>query len=294
MFDSVIRVMERTAADDTKNPDSLTPAFRAGYGKRVTYASNKHGHRRVWVKNIEADSERPLTPAEWWSVNSQVRRGSHCYRVAVDSQSGLKILETETENVVTITTERNLFPECWSPDGNKILCNTRGQAFEIDVATGKSALLLSDPGFDIWETRYSPDGAWLAFDACPKAARSGQHIYVAELRDGRVAPQAEWIRITDSDAWNDKPRWSPDGGLIYHVSERDGFRCIYAQRLDPATRRPIAGGPMEVQHFDSARLSPLYINLADLKMGIAVDRLVINLAELRSNVWRAHLEEVRG
>jgi eukaryotic-like serine/threonine-protein kinase len=262
-------------------------------GKRVIYSSNKHGHRRMWVKNTETDDERPLTPPEWVSWNGQVTKGETGYRAAVDSTAGLMILEMETAKAVNVTPEK-LSPECWSPDGQKILCIRGGRAFEVDVATGKSRLLLADPARDIWETRYSPDGAWLAFDACPKAARTSQDIYVAELRDGQVAPQAEWIQITEPNVWNDKPRWSPDGSLLYYISERDGFRCIYAQRLDPTTRRPLTGSRIEVQHFHSARLSPLYINLADLKMGVAVDRLVINLAELKSNVWMARLEETRG
>jgi serine/threonine protein kinase len=257
-------------------------------GKRVVFASNKHGHRQLWLRDLESDTEKPLTPPEWGSANGQVRKGEHGYRVAVEAPTGLEILDVETGALVNVTREQ-CYPECWSPDGKKILCTMSGRVFEVDVATGQTTSLLGHPMLDIWEPRYAPDGVWLAFDACPKASRTSQHIYVAELKDGRVAHERDWIRITETDVWNDKPRWSPDGGLLYYVSERDGFRCIYAQRLDPVARRPLAEGLIEVHHFHSARLSPLYINLAELKMGVAIDRLVINLAELKSNVWTARL-----
>ena len=38
------------------------------------------------------------------------------------------------------------------------------------------------------------------------------------------------------------PIWSPDGNLLYFLSERDGFRCIWGQKLDPASKRPL-GAP---------------------------------------------------
>jgi Tol biopolymer transport system component len=65
-------------------------------------------------------------------------------------------------------------------------------------------------------------------------------IFVVPFRGAGPVPEADWTAITDG-RWDDKPTWSPDGNLLYMVSERDGFRCIWAQRLHPATKRPLAG-----------------------------------------------------
>ena len=43
----------------------------------------------------------------------------------------------------------------------------------------------------------------------------------------------------------------PDGRLMYLLLERDGFRCLYALRVDAATGRP-AGEPFLVYHFHDA------------------------------------------
>ena len=36
-----------------------------------------------------------------------------------------------------------------------------------------------------------------------------------------------------------KPFWSPDGNLLYFLSSRDGFLCLWAQWLDPSTKHPL-------------------------------------------------------
>ncbi|MGH9656972.1 MAG: TolB family protein, partial [Bryobacteraceae bacterium] len=71
---------------------------------------------------------------------------------------------------------------------------------------------------------------WFLFIAKPDDSRTT--LYVAPFRGGETIPEREWIVIEDERTL-DKPRWSPDGRLIYFSSERDGFRCIWARRIDP-------------------------------------------------------------
>jgi hypothetical protein len=46
--------------------------------------------------------------------------------------------------------------------------------------------------------------------------------------------------------------WSPDSRLLYLLLERDGFRDLYAQRIEAATGKP-AGEPFVVAHFHDPR-----------------------------------------
>ena len=46
--------------------------------------------------------------------------------------------------------------------------------------------------------------------------------------------------------------WSPDGSLLYLLIERDGFRDLYAQRIDTRRGAPI-GEPFVVQHLHDPR-----------------------------------------
>ncbi len=101
-------------------------------------------------------------------------------------------------------------------------------------------------------------------------------------------PESEWITVTDGSFWDDKPRWSPDGNLLYFVSYRDSFLCIWAIRLNPATKQP-AGPPFPVYHSHGERRSLANYGLSQMFVPVARDKLVFPLGERRGNIWMAEL-----
>ena len=114
-------------------------------------------------------------------------------------------------------------------------------------------------------------------------------IWVAPFKDGSTPEAGDWVAITGGESWDDRPRWSPDGNLLYFTSLRDGFHCLWAQRLRPDTRHP-TGAPFTVQHFHNPRLSINNTGLMGLKTAVAADRIFINLGELTGNIWSARLQ----
>lgn len=105
----------------------------------------------------------------------------------------------------------------------------------------------------------------------------------------KVTPaEDEWIPVTDGSTFDDKPRWSPDGRMIYFTSDRDGFRCLWAQRLDPTTQHS-AGPPLPVYHFHTARRSLLNTGVLRLEIAVARDKIVFNMGEITGNIWLAQL-----
>ena len=71
---------------------------------------------------------------------------------------------------------------------------------------------------------------------------------------------------------------------MYFFTNLDGFRCLYGQRLDRDTKRPV-GDPVPVQHFHSGR----FRLLAAAAAGPAVlsDGFIFALSAHSSNVWLA-------
>jgi eukaryotic-like serine/threonine-protein kinase len=142
-----------------------------------------------------------------------------------------------------------------SLDGNKVLTYnllTEGTALRtalIDVASGARTAALARDSFD---PRFSPDGRWVAFHISVDIPR--RKMFIAPLRPGAPAPEHEWIPITDGSALDCFASWSPDGSVLYWISERDGFRCIVAQRLHSVTKRPV-GTMFYIAHLHSARRS---------------------------------------
>jgi eukaryotic-like serine/threonine-protein kinase len=108
---------------------------------------------------------------------------------------------------------------------------------------------------------------------------------VARFRGMERLDPSEWIPITAGELSDDKPRWSPDGNLMYFTSNRDGFMCIWAQRLQHDTKRPV-GAPFDVYHFHTSRRSLANVGLGPLETSVARSALVFNLGEVTGNIWR--------
>ena len=113
-------------------------------------------------------------------------------------------------------------------------------------------------------------------------------LWIAPFRDGSLPAAHEWVGVTSGEHWDDKPRWSPDGNLMYFTSLRDGFHCLWAQRLRPDTKEP-TGPPFAVKHFHGARLSMTNTGFIALEVAIARDQIFINLGELTGNIWTTSL-----
>ena len=64
--------------------------------------------------------------------------------------------------------------------------------------------------------------------------------------------------------------WSPRREFLYFWSDRDGSPCLWAQRLEPGTKRP-TGVPLGIQHFHSRGLSwrNLYLGAPDIAVALA-------------------------
>jgi Tol biopolymer transport system component len=156
----------------------------------------------------------------------------------------------------------------------------------LDIASRRKTPLIASPDYSLFEPCFSPNGLWVSFNA---TTLSSSRIYVAAFRGPEPIPQNEWLAVTSGDPWDDNPRWSPNGNLMYFTSEIDGFRCISAQRMDPGTKRP-QGPPIPIYHSHHARRSLLNVGLAALKISVARDRIVFTMGERSGNIWMAKLE----
>ena len=141
--------------------------------------------------------------------------------------------------------------------------------------------LLQHPKYPIWNGALSPDAHWILF-AVTTPRREEPQWFIAPLQDRASDSESTWIPIN-----GEQVQWSPDEGLLYLMSDRDGFPCIYSQRLDTKTKRPI-GTLQPVRHFHSARRSVIE-DPAWRGTSIARDKIVITLVELTENIWMSEL-----
>jgi len=157
----------------------------------------------------------------------------------------------------------------------------------LNLDTCQDSVFLERAHSNLYDVRWSPDGRWVAFHAAKGAHRQ---VYVAPFTGDQGPDDREWIPITDGSTGEGKLRWSPDGNWLYSLSDRDGFPCIWAYRLDARTKNP-AGPPVAVFHAHGAGLSLNNANFVSFGLSVARDKIIFNQGEITGNIWLTTLPE---
>jgi serine/threonine protein kinase len=258
-------------------------------GKRMVFWSDRSGNADIWWKDLENGQERRLTldPAyetfpmispdgsafAYWSVEAPKQPEIFLAPLGSDGHPGPahKVCE-DCGNLSDL-----------SADARTLSYGDPAGGISVMGATGeKTALAKVLPNFAA-DPRFSPDGRWISFHTIESPV--SRRIYVAPA-PGIAGP---WIPITDGTGMDRLTAWSPDGGMLYFISEADGFRCIAARRLDPKTKQPI-GSVFYVYHFHNARRSMMsLINVNMARLSVARDKMVFTLLERTGNIWTMKL-----
>ena len=123
----------------------------------------------------------------------------------------------------------------------------------------------------------SPDQNWVAIIHRNK-------LFLAPIHNSVAGPDDQWVQVTDGSDSVNTARWSPDGNLIYFVSNRDGHRCIWAQPLSPGTRRP-EGQPGAVCHLHPPGPSLDHLSDEVVTFDISTNKLTLVLGEFTSTLF---------
>jgi hypothetical protein len=81
-----------------------------------------------------------------------------------------------------------------------------------------------------------------------------------------------------------------NGNILYYISERDDFMCVWGQSLDPATKAPV-GEVFSVLHAHTSSMLMIKVRRNMWTLEVGRDRLVFNAAEASGNVYTAMLDQ---
>jgi Tol biopolymer transport system component len=248
----------------------------------MVFNSNRLGNWDVWIKDLRTGKETALaaTPAD--ELNPKI------------SLDGSTVVYAIGEGLNSVTyaipagggIPRKVCDHCyaWPPtaDGKRMPFVGSDGLRMLDIASGKETAL--GPGGSA--IRLSWDDHWIAFyrELEPGHTR----LFILPIGE-RPASEQDLIEVTDGSGYDIVPEFSPDGNLLYFFSQRDGARCLWAQRLDPGSKRP-AGSPFPVQHFHSARLSTLTVKSGQRALSVARDKIVFTMDERLGNIWMSDSE----
>jgi eukaryotic-like serine/threonine-protein kinase len=266
---------------------AASPSLSAD-GTKLAFTGSRSGQWSVRTRDLETGKEAVHRSSEhmWFRARISADGNKVAY---VDNQNAMYLVD------VTKGASEKICDYCGpptdiSPDGSRVLFEPLGppeNVMMIDVATHRIGDMVeheSQPDWILYAGRFSPDGHWIAFHAAVDRSLN-KRIFITPMRDGHGMAEADWIPVTTGSNIDAYVSWSPDGSLLYFLSDRDGFRCIWAQPLDPITKRPV-GKAFAVQHFHRARQSLMRLDRGDvIGVSVASGKLVFALGELSGNVW---------
>jgi Tol biopolymer transport system component len=187
------------------------------------------------------------------------------------------------------------WPWSWSPDGTMLWYDPdrwpRVSPNHLYDPTGaRRTIEFGHPQHGLAFLAVSPDGRWVLFSE--PMADSMSRIVAAPVKDGKPGGEREWVVIAPPDPGVNWPAWAPSGDVIYFTSARDGFVCVWAQRVSRDTMRPL-GPAVAIHHAHAARLSISGVGPNRRGMAAARDKVIFNMAETSGNIWMAEVEAGR-
>ncbi len=259
-------------------------------GRWLAFTTDRNGRRDVWLRNMEAGSEAPvtenpyrfftptgvLTPDGKWLAYTQYEHGKTITYLRATEGGAAAVLCEDCET-----------PRDWSSDGSELLYSRSSHNYSIgmvDRVSGMHTLLAQSDRFPILSPRFGPGDRWIAFHALETP--DVRNVVALAIAGTSSAAERQWIPITSGGILDRGAQWSPEGNLMYFLSERDGHRSVYAQRLDKRTRKP-DGQPFAVFESKATRQSLLNVPRGYAEMIVQPGRLVFTMGELSGNIFVA-------
>jgi eukaryotic-like serine/threonine-protein kinase len=263
-------------------------------GSRLVFSSDRQNNIDIFVKDLNSGAETALTATgvnEFSPLLSTDNSKVLYYVFRPDERPSFSFWVVGAAGGVP----RRVCSNCdgplyaWSADNTKVLYRTfNDRPIRVrDIESGRDDIVVEHPKYSVTFPRLSPDERWLSFQIV--ISQTQRQIFVAPLHGWHAGPESSWVSITDGSTPDRNAVWSPDGNLLYFLSERDGFRCFWAQHLDPVTKRP-RGESFAVQHFHQAQRSFDPNDFVGLPLSVGSNEIVFQMQERTGNIWLAKLD----
>jgi hypothetical protein len=151
-----------------------------------------------------------------------------------------------------------------------------------DVNTGLAQDLVTVSDGRLDRPHVSADDRWLAFRY---QADSMSKSFVVPLTPGQPVPHDRWQKIDEPTSTGRPAAWSLDSPTLYLLLDTDGFRCLWGQRVDPASGHVI-GVPFPAKHFHGDQVASAGGVSTSYGNAISTAGLLYETVDQRADIWR--------
>jgi Tol biopolymer transport system component len=263
-------------------------------GSRIFFVSNRSGNDDVWWLDPATGTQASLlaTPARELHPRPNLNASEVSFTSIDKGKLAIRVVRPGHEVPRTVCTDCGVLRAVTSDAAWMLVQNgSPPKVLALNTKTAKLSTIYQGERIGVYAPHLSADDRWVVFQTVEGPA--SRRLYLAPFRKDQPVPVKDWIPLTDGLDLDRDPTFSPDGKLVYFLSERDGFGCIWALPVHPTTGTP-EGKPFVVKHFHNASLSMLNMaGPAHVSLSVGTDKLVLSLGSMAGNLWKTQLPASR-
>ena len=143
--------------------------------------------------------------------------------------------------------------------------------------TAARILVAAKAGAGLWEAFESPDGRWVSYNQTPLPGHESSVLHLVPAGGG------EPLRLLDGTSWDDKPRWSANGRLLYFISLRGGDLNVWAVKVDARDGTAI-GQPFQVTRYGEVA-ETISDQIGAAELSVEGSRMALLVQRLAGGIW---------
>ena len=204
------------------------------HGENIYFLSDRDALKRMnlYVYNTTTKETRQLTSHEEFDIKFPslgkkaivYEYGGHIYRFDLQTEQARKVEIRLAEDLVSgreeiISVDKNISNFEIAPDGKRALFGARGEIFTVPEKKGVTRNLTNTSGVHERNSKWSPDGKWIAFIS----DQSGEDEIYIIAQDGSSKAQPV---TSNAETYKYQMLWSPDSKKLLWSDRRQRLRYV--------------------------------------------------------------------